>query len=139
MTTLNNPATVLRAYLVTQAGITSTFGSRVYAQTDTPPPGYDPGDGAALCFAVRGGSDSYDDEAQRVRFQFAVYGTGATYSAQRISADAGAIALHHAMQNAKGSDLLHATRETLPQPLDAPGVGWPMSLVFYIVFILNND
>lgn len=134
-----NASVALRSYLVAQAQLTALVGQRVYAETDTPPAGYTPADGAAICFKVRGGNDDYSDALQNVSFQFKCYGTGGSANAQVVSARAVSRALHAVLQNAGNPAIRGARREALPTVLAESDTGWPFALTFYRVMIANEE
>ena len=73
---------VIRDFLIAQATLTALTGTRIYGETATPPPGYNPGQGAAICFRRRGGIDDYSDALQVPSVQFKCYGTGGNHWAQ---------------------------------------------------------
>jgi hypothetical protein len=134
----DGPALV-RAFLVAQASLTALVGTRIYAETATPPEGYDPGDGAAIAFRMRGGVDDYSDALQYASFQFKCYGSGANLWAQIVSARTVARALHNVLQNGQSASWRGARREVLPQVLQEPSTGWVYALTFYQISIANSD
>lgn len=138
MAETDGPALV-RAFLVAQASLTALTGQRIYAETATPPEGYDPGDGAAIAFRMRGGTEDESDALQYASFQFKCYGTGANIWAQKISARQVARALHNVLQNAQSASWRGARRELLGQSLEEPATGWPYMLVFYQISVANSD
>lgn len=131
---------LVRDFLVAQASLTALVGTRIYAETATPPEGYTPVDsGAAIAFRMRGGIDDYSDALQYASFQFKCYGTGANIWAQIVSARSVARALHNVLQNGQSASWRGARREVLPQVLEEPVTGWPYALVFYQISVANSD
>ncbi len=62
-----------RTFMLGFAPVSSTFGARVYAATDTPPESYDPADGPAICSRVRPSLVPYVKGIHSLSFQLKIY------------------------------------------------------------------
>lgn len=118
-------ADVLHDYLAAQASLTAVTGTRIWAQRNTPLPGYLPSQGGALVYRSRGGGVNYAGVLLRTSWQMKCYG------ADVYGADAVYRALFDVLHEAQGSGLRWAQLEIAGQPLDDPQTGWPYVLCFY--------
>lgn len=127
-------AKAIRDYLIAQGALTALTGERIYAETDVPPAGYQPSDGACICFRMRGGTVDFSDAILWPSVQFKCYG----------SDDVEANTLYRVL-----FDVLHgvpepsavvraAYLETAGETLAEPETGWPFVLTFYRMMIANE-
>jgi len=125
------PAVVL-AHLNNQAPLTALTGTRIWAETETPPPGYTPADGAAICFSTRGGGLDQEDAVVIPSVQFKVY-AGTAYAAGQAYR-----ALFDALHGGRGEGLLHGNLEAPGQALLEPDTLWPYVLCFFEIMVFNE-
>ena len=128
---MNNVAKTLRDYLLTQAGLMALTGTRIYAEANSPPAGYKPSDGGAVCFKARGGRPDYVDVIVTPSMQFKCYG------ATELLANLVYAALYDALHNAQTNAIRGARCEILGTTLAEPETGWPFVLTFFRVPIAN--
>lgn len=128
---VNIPAAI-RTHLLTKPAITALTGTRIYANRDVPPTGYTPDQGAAICFASRGGSVN-DESSTHLResYQFKCYGL------DEVAAHSLSLALYDALHEARFWPVRQSMAEALPQPLEEPETQWRYSLSFYSFFFAN--
>lgn len=126
-----DPLKATRDYLVADAGLTAQTSTRIYAGRTVPPPDYQPADGGALTFNLRGGRPTYDDDHLLVSAQFKCYG------ADELAAMTVYRALHDALQNARGAEVRWARAESMGQSLNEPDTGWPFVLAFYEITLIT--
>lgn len=124
-------------FLAAQATLTALTGSRLYADSDYPPPTYDPTNGGALCWKVRQGAGSPLATVEKTgvfsaNFQFRCYGQ------DRAGADQVYRAVFDVLEGAGGSVLRHAIMNNPGSPLLDPESDWPFVLVFYTVMFSNS-
>lgn len=125
---MNDTAANLRTMLTAAAGITTAFGSRVYAETLTPPPGYQPSVGKALCFGRRGAVPAGENDGlMRESFQFKCYG------ATPVDAQAGFRALFDALNFGRSLYVKGAVLEGGGETLQEPDSGWNFVLAYFLV------
>ena len=122
----------LREHLLADANVVAQCGDRVWADTDTPAPGYKPSDGGAIVFTFRGGIPDYSDALLVPSVQFKCYGGSSPYDAQETYR-----VLYDAMQNTAGAEVRHARCEVIGQSLSEPDSGWPFVLTYFKVWIGN--
>ena len=116
--------------LEANGALVALTGSRIYAGRDVPPPGYNPGDGSAITFRVRGGPGFDEEDAILTpSFQFKCYG------ADEIKAMTCYRALVDALHNGYTADVLRGIQESVGQLLEEPSTEWPFVLVFFTVWI----
>ena len=122
---------VITEYLETQPGLTVHTQERLYASISLPK-GYDPSNGKALLFNVRGGTPDYSSLVLRPSMQFRSVG--------KTEAEARELdrALFDALNDASYCKIKMAQLETIGQLLRFPATGWPFVLSFYRLFISAN-
>ena len=123
------PQTIIQAFLAADSGLSALTSSRIYAGRDVPPKGYDPADGAAVAFRVRGGFHDYDDALLVPSVQFKCYG------ASEVAAYACYRALVDALHNGYSATILHGEEETIGQSLEETGTEWRFVLCHFMVHI----
>jgi len=119
----------IRNYLLADVALVALVGARIYAGRAEPPPGYKPGDGAALVFKVRGGGLDYEDALLIPSVQFKCYGE------DEVSAWMCYCALHDALHDGRSAQILHAEAETLGQPLEEPQTEWRYVLAHFTIMM----
>lgn len=123
----------IRQYLLMQGDLTALVGSRIYAESDSPPPGYKPGsDGPAVCFKTRGGSHDFSDKLLLPSVQVKVYAD------TTLRANEAYRALYDALHNGHDATMRWAQSETLGVTLLEPETGWAFVLVYFQVWIANE-
>ena len=116
--------------LEANVALVTLCGSRIYAGRDVPREGYNPGDGSAITFRVRGGPGFDEEDAILTpSFQFKCYG------ASEIAAQTCYRALVDALHNGYTADVQRGIQESVGQLLEEPGTEWPFVLVFFTVWI----
>lgn len=123
---------MLRDYLLTVGGLTALVSTRIYAERNNPPPGYDPGRGGAVCFKERGGTEDYNGLLLWPSIQFKCYG------ASELVAGRVYRALYDALNLESSGNVLHAEIEALGETLRESDTGWVYNLSYFRVMILNN-
>jgi hypothetical protein len=104
-------------------------GNRIYAGRDVPPPGYNPDDGSAITFRVRGGLGFDEEDAILTpSFQFKCYGS------TELNAMTCYRTLVDALHNGSSADVLRGIQESVGQLLEEPSTEWPFVLVFFTVW-----
>ena len=124
-----DPYTTVRAFLAGKSALTTLTGSRLYAGQDVPPPGYNPDDGQAITFRVRGGTRDYDDAILIPSMQFKCYGDTETTAYQCYRA------LVDALHNGHNVTINHAEEETFGQSLEEPDTEWHFVLCFFTIML----
>jgi len=119
----------IREYLLTDVPLVNLVGARIYAGRDVPPEGYQPQDGAAITFRLRGGSPDYDDALLTPSVQFKCY------AATEIDAMTCYRALYDALHNGTGATVLHGESEILGQSLEEPNTQWPFVLSYFQIML----
>jgi hypothetical protein len=123
---------LLRDFLVADANMLAGFGSRIWAEVDTPPPEYQPGQGSGLCFKVRDGNIPSETVAILGRsFQFKVY------ASDESQAQAGYRTLFEALNFKSNVNIKMAQEEVAGQTLREPDSNWPFVLTFFHVLFAN--
>ena len=126
---------VLLTHLNTLTRVTTLTSTRIWAETDTPPPGYTPADGAAICFRRRGGDADVTQEGGVLRdsYQFKIYGP------TPLAANAAYRALFDGLHLGGGVGLISAALEAAGQTLREPETDWPFVLTFFECFFINEE
>lgn len=119
----------IREFLVADVPLVNLCGTRIYAGRDVPPEGYNPADGDAITFKIRGGSPDYDDALLSPSVQFKCYG------ATELAAMACYRALYDALHNGTGATVLHGESEILGQALEEPDTQWTFVLAYFTVML----
>lgn len=123
----------IRQYLLAQGDLTALVGPRIYAESDSPPPGYKPGaDGPAVCFKVRGGRQDYSDVLLLPSVQVKVYADTTLHAQETYRA------LYDALHNRHDATMRWAQSETLGVTLLEPETSWVFVLVYFQVWIANE-
>lgn len=121
----------VRTYLLSVPGVTALTGTRIYAGRDVPPVGYQPSDGGAICFKVRGGSLNYPAVHADSSLQFKCYG------ASEVAAAGVYRALVDALQDARTNTILSSQLEILGQHLEEPETQWRFVLAFFQIILVR--
>ena len=125
-----DPNAKVLALLEADTTLVALVGSRIYAGRDVPREGYNPDDGSAICFRVRGGMGfDLEDAILTPSFQFKCYG------ASEIAAMTCYRTLVDALHNGHSADVLRGIQESVGQILEEPGTEWPFVLAFFTVHI----
>lgn len=119
-----DPHSLITDYLATVSQVTTLTGSRIWAGEDTPPKGYEPTQGSAVVFRVRGGTEDHSPHYARPSVQFKCYG------ATRAAAYQLARTVKAALDDAPIPGLPSGRAETLPNLINEAN-GWPMVVFFY--------
>jgi hypothetical protein len=130
----------LRAFLLDQPELVALTDVRIWAERDTPPPGYTPSDGAAICFKPRGGPPP-DEEAAVLSpsYQFKLYGQVGGLTSPEASAGELYGVLFDVLNYASAYILKSAVLEAQRQTLREPDTGWVYALCFYKMQFLNEE
>ena len=131
---MTDVSAALRTHLLANAALYALTGARIWAETDSPPAGYTPAEGGAVCFKVRGGQPEYSDLLLYPSVQFKCYG------ATSLAANAVYRAVYTALQNTRaGGTVRWAQCEVLGQTLQEPestgGAPWWFVLTFFQVYV----
>lgn len=137
---IDDSATIL-TYLLSRAELTALVGSRIWAESNTPPADqYKPSDGPGICFKRRGGGFDYEAVNLFPSYQFKIYGADGA-AGQTTSPEASAnqvyrtlfdIFNYHSEYLIKSAEL-----EAQGQTLFEPDTRWLYVLCFYKVQVLN--
>ncbi len=119
-------------YLLAQANLTNVVERRIYAEVDSPPAGYTPTDGPAICLKTRGGTQDYESAVLLPSVQFKCYGES------EAVANEGYQALCDALNDKSSYAIKRAQFETLGQTLREPETGWIYVLVFFRIMVTNQ-
>lgn len=122
---MNDPQLAVRNYLTTVAPVTALTGSRIYASRNVPPPGYQPSQGSAITFQVRGGFTDYAGSHLSPSLQFKCYGIN------EVAANALYGVLYDAFRGHAGDTIKSVQVEVLGQTLEEPQTGWIFVLSFF--------
>ena len=125
-----DPNAKVLALLEADTTLVALVGSRIYAGRDVPREGYNPADGSAITFRVRGGLGfDLEDATLTPSFQFKCYGASeiAAMTCYRVLVDA--------LHNGYSADVLRGVQESVGQLLEEPGTEWPFVLAFFTVHI----
>ncbi len=120
----------LLEYLQAQPSLVALVGRRIWAEATNPAAGYKPTQGAALCFAVRGGGPDYSDALLVPRVQFQCYGR------DEDQAQALYRALYSVLHGTGGGAVQYARCDALGQQLADPETGWLFVLTYFRVWTL---
>lgn len=127
-----DPASSLRTAILAMNSVTALVSTRVYAERDTPPVGYEPSDGRCIVFKARG--DDFDEEAAVIGISYQVKFYGET--------EAQAYDLYRTFYTAanflKSGSILNMVKETGGQTLIEPETQWIFVLAFFYVQFLNS-
>jgi len=127
---LTDIESIIRAYLVAQAGILALTSTRVYASPYLPP-GYQPSDGSALLLSLRGGGQDYSSRVLEASLYVRSYAATAT-AARTLDR-----AVYDAFNDVRSSTIKWARLETPGQLLQEPETGWVFVLSAYRVLVAN--
>jgi hypothetical protein len=119
-------------YLLAQPGLTNVVEGRIYAEVDTPPPGYTPADGQAICFKTRGGIQDYEGAILMPSVQFKCYG------ASEFEANEAYRALCDALNDKASYAIKYARLEALGVTLREPDTDWIYVLAFFSILVTNS-
>lgn len=137
---MTNDSRTVRDFLLSQPSLIALTGQRVWAEADTPPAGYKPSDGPAICFKRRGGGTDYEAVNLFPSFQFKIYGadgaTGQTTSPE-ASADTVYRTLFDVFNQTFGYQIKSAEIESLGNTLIEPNTKWVYILCYYKLQVLN--
>lgn len=125
--------TVLQTYLLSKTALTTLTGTRIWKEHTTPPVGYKPSQGSAICFRARGGSVDYSRAMVSNSWQFKCYGDSVG------SANVLYRTLFNVLDDTKGAGIHMALLEIAGQTLiESPSAGleWPYVLCFYETMML---
>jgi hypothetical protein len=125
-----DPYAKLMTLLEADTALVVLCDDRIYAGRDVPPKGYNPGDGSAVTFRIRGGFGFDEEDAILTpSFQFKCYGSTelAAMTCYRTLVDA--------LHNGYSADVLRGIQESVGQLLEESGTEWPFVLVFFTVHI----
>jgi hypothetical protein len=127
-----DPPAELRAAIVAQNNISALTGPRVYAQRDTPPPGYTPEKERAICFKTRPLGE-IDEEGQTITqsFQIKFYGKTETEAYDLYRTFFGG------MNYLKNYRILMISQETPGQALFERDTQWIFVQSFFMARFLN--
>lgn len=126
-------AQVLLDYLQSQATLTALTSTRIWAETNEPPPGYEPADGAGICFKTRGGPGFDEEDAILTpSFQFKVYGLTRTLSRACYRE------LCNVLHSNRGARILMGNLEAPGEILQEPDTDWYFTLCFFTVNFINS-
>jgi hypothetical protein len=131
---MTDVAEAIHTHLLADAALTALVVNRIYAEADTPPVGYKPSDGGAVCFKVRGGWPDGSDLLMIPSVQCKCYGVS------RLAANAVYRAVYHALHNTRaGSTVRWGQVEVIGQTLTEPdtqgGSPWWFNLSFFTVYV----
>jgi len=110
----------IRTHLLMLAGVTTLTGQRISLETETPPAGYAPSDGACLCVTLDEGALDETGAYWEVTL------TCRCYAASVVAARALYRALHDALHNQWGTTVRHVLAAGVGVTGRAPGTGWPV-------------
>jgi hypothetical protein len=119
---------VVRTYL---AGLGAFSGVRLYAERDEPPVNYNPSQGPALVFKVRGGNLNYPSVFVMASMQFKCYGI------TNVVANDVYLSLINALHDARTNTILSAEVEVLGQILEEPQTLWTFVLCFFSLILVR--
>lgn len=119
-------------FLLANSGLTNVAEGRIYAEADSPPPGYTPADGPAICFKARGGSQDYEAAVLLASVQFKCYGVSS------LAAHQGYRAVYDALNDRASYAIKYGMLETIGQVIREPETGWVYVLVFFSIMVTND-
>lgn len=126
-------AATLLTYLEAQSSLTALTSTRIWAETNEPPPGYEPAAGVAICFKTRGGPGFDEEDAILTSsFQFKIYG------ATRVLSRACYRALCDVLHSNRGAGILMGNLEAPGETLQEPDTDWYFTLCFFTVDFINS-
>lgn len=119
-----DPHPLITEYLASVSQVTTLTSTRIWAGEDTPPKGYEPTQGGAVVFRVRGGSEDHSPHYARPSVQVKCY------AATRQLAYELALKVKAALGEMHLAGLPTGRAETLPNLINEVN-GWPMAVFFY--------
>lgn len=119
-----DPHPLISTYLAGVSQVNAVTGARIWAGEDTPPKGYEPTQGGAIVFRVRGGLEDHSAHYARPSVQFKCY------AATRVLAYSLALTVKAVLDDAPIPGLPTGKVETLPNLINEVN-GWPMAVFFY--------
>ena len=122
---MNDPADIVRDYLLTVTNLTALTGTRIWAELNYPPAGYKPSVGGAIVFRGDGVGYQAENAILRTRWQFKVYGAD-VYHIRTVYG-----ALMDAMHDTRGlGNILSSQPQGPAAMLEDEGTNWPFKLEF---------
>lgn len=115
----------IRDFIKTKPAITAYTEDRIYAGRNVPPPGYEPANGQAIAFRVRGGLPQYDDAVLGVSVQVKIYGE------TEVEANELYRVFYDQMHNSAGSVVRYAMCEQIGSTLSEPDTEWIFVLTYF--------
>jgi hypothetical protein len=127
-------AALIQAHIRSIPEMTAIFGRRIYSARNLPA-GYQPTQGPACLYAIRGGAQDFSSKLFVVSVQFRLY---ADTEANACSAAGG---LYSAINDTQARQICYARMEdgTFPQLLSEPVSNWPYILTYYKFFLQNKE
>lgn len=126
----------LGTFLAANSELNTLVGGRFYADTDFPPPEYDPSQGGALCWKARQTANPFSTTETSglfvVNFQMACFGK------DRAAAAAVYRQLFKALDGQGGAVMRQGNMDAPGSPLLSPGGKWHMVIVFYTCKFANS-
>jgi len=127
----------LRTFLLANSALYALTGNRIWTEVDTPPPGYTPADGGAVCVKVRGGKPENSDLLLYASLQCKCYG------ATQVAANAVYRALYGALHNTRAGGIIRwgqseVLGQTLREPDTTGGSPWWFVLAFFEVYVATD-
>lgn len=119
-----DPHPLIADYLATVSQVATLTGTRIWAGEDTPPKGYEPTQGRAIVFRVRGGLEDHSPHYARPSVQVKCY------APTRQTAYELALIVKAALSEMHLAGLPSGRAETLPNLINEVN-GWPMAVFFY--------
>jgi hypothetical protein len=120
----------IRSYLAAQPPLTDLVSDRIYGSEHLPA-GYQPNDGPAIVFNVRGGGQEYSSKVFSASLQFRSYAVN-WVKAWEVSG-----ALYDVFNDVSDYLIMSSYMETLPTVLTEPDTGWDYTLSFYFAVLRN--
>ena len=134
-----NAGKIIRDHVLDQAGVTTLVSTRVYAERSVPVAGYKPGDGACLCFQIRGGKVDLGSKVLLPSVQFTCWAPATASQRAEVRCNVLYRALFDALESGGGNGVLHSYLETLGQTLWHPDSGWPFVLCAFRILLNNQE
>lgn len=124
-------AATIRAYLLTVSGLTDLVGTRIYAG-DALPPGYEPADGPAVLFGVRGGNMAYHNGTAELSVNYRCYALTKALAWQTDRA------LYTALQDEAAPGIRQSRLEVIGQQTTEPKTDWTFVYSAYRQWLVNE-